>query len=176
MNTQTIFVQEREAYVLMRGFLEQDPSNLLMITERFGGSIGLGALYDHRVTSYNDPAIAEFGEVLTGKLDLLQPGASFYDMAGRLADWIPYALMPSKKTALRVRERSEAIDTKMSKIVQERMFNNDGTSSFHAGLLEREKQGSKEFTVFERDTLTGSLAGAAVDVRLFRCPRTHTTR
>jgi hypothetical protein len=143
--------------MLAQGFLDHpNDDKLLMLLQRFSGSIGLGALYDHRVDSYSDPLISEFSFVLEGKLALLQPGASFYDYLPwfrNAPDWV----MPSKKRARAARDKGEVLDLKMSKMVQERVNEGeDGSASFHSGLLEREREGKAELTPFERDSLSGS--------------------
>ena len=38
------YIQEREAYTLMRSFLERGADDFIMIVQRFAGSIGMGAL------------------------------------------------------------------------------------------------------------------------------------
>jgi hypothetical protein len=117
--------------------------------------------------------------VLEGKLLLLVPLASFYDsLPAFLRPVVPEWMMPSKKQARLVREQGEALDSDMSRIVQERVAKGDGVSCFHAGLLQREVDGQAELyachspspstslrsrTPFERDSLSGTLVGAAVD-------------
>jgi hypothetical protein len=67
--------------------------------------------------------------------------------------------MTSKRRARIAREGGEELDYRLSKGVADRLAAGEDTSSFHAGLLEREKEGKSDLTVFERDSLTGMAAG-----------------
>lgn len=100
--------------------------------------------------------------MLERKLALLQPGASFYDYLPMFR-WAPEWLMPSKKRAREARELGEGFDIRMSKLVERRVADGEGTQSFHVGLLEKAKEGKSELSEFEMNSLTGTLVGAAVD-------------
>lgn len=74
--------------------------------------------------------------------------------------------MKSKRTARIAREESELLDAKLSQMVQDRLDSGEATSSFHAGLLEREREGKAELTPFERDGLSGIVTSAAIDTSI----------
>ena len=76
----------------------------------------------------------------------------------------PEFIMPSKKAARLCRERGEAIDRKCSQMVLDRLARKEDTSSFLAGLVAREGEDKATLSSFERDSLVGTLVGAAVDV------------
>jgi hypothetical protein len=55
------------------------------------------------------------------------------------------------------REAGEALDARLSKIVQDRMAQGEEINSFHSNLLKREKEtATPELSPFERDSLSGS--------------------
>ncbi|KAL8279980.1 hypothetical protein RQP46_007561 [Phenoliferia psychrophenolica] len=110
---QYAWIQQREAYYLAMGLLDREV-DLLVLSERFGGAIGLGAVYDMPVNEYHSPVIAGFNRVLEGKLKMLIPGASFYDLLPWFR-WAPEWLIPSKRTGRLVREESERLDAQMRK-------------------------------------------------------------
>jgi hypothetical protein len=64
-------------------------------------------------------------------------------------------LMPSLRKARKLRDAGEALDLRMSRYVQDRLNRQEDTSSFHAALLQREKEGKSDMSAFERDTLSG---------------------
>jgi hypothetical protein len=94
--------------------------------------------------------------VNTEKLNLLSPGSSFYDvLPAFIRPYVPEFVLPSLKAARKTRDRSEALDKSMADMVAERLANGEDTSSFMAGLLEREKEGKALITPFERNSVTG---------------------
>jgi cytochrome P450 len=119
---------------------------------------------DYKITGLHNPLAAQFEHVNTEKLNLLSPGSSFYDvLPAFVRPYVPAALMPSLKSALQTRDKSEELDKSMADLVAQRLANGEDTSSFMAGLLTREKEGKALITPFERNSVTGHLVAAAGD-------------
>jgi hypothetical protein len=147
---------------LAENFLDfQSPDEVFNVVQRFSGSIGLGLVYDRRVTQNRDPVLEAFSHVLEQKLHLLVPNASFYDYLPYIRDFVPDFIMPSKRRARKVREEGAALDARISKETQDRIAAGEGVTCFHAGMLQSEAEGKAELSPLERDSLSGTLVGAA---------------
>jgi hypothetical protein len=72
-------IQQREAYNLVEGFFNEPAANLRDLCSRFSGAIGLGAIYDIKVTSIHDQVVTDFHNVIMSKLAFLVPGVQYYD-------------------------------------------------------------------------------------------------
>jgi hypothetical protein len=151
-------LQEREAHMLSEGYLDRRPEDILLLAQRYAGAVGLGLVFDHRVTKFRDPIVEEFSHVIEGKLELLVPLASFYDSLPPWLRWIP---LPSKRQASKVRAAGEALDARMYREVEEKMARGEEVHGILAGMLSRDAK--DELSEYERTSLNGTLVAGAVD-------------